>query len=103
VNETVTFDTPQEKYHYVNDMFSRIARRYDLMNRVMTVGQVIRWSRLVIEAANLPDDGALLDIATGTGDIAFEVLRKHPRLELVVGADFTLPMMHVGQRRAKDR
>jgi demethylmenaquinone methyltransferase/2-methoxy-6-polyprenyl-1,4-benzoquinol methylase len=99
----VTFDTPQEKYTYVNDMFSRIARRYDLMNRVMTVGQDIRWRKLVVEAAQLPERGSLLDIATGTGDIAFEALRQNPRLSQVVGADFTLPMMHVGQERAKTR
>jgi demethylmenaquinone methyltransferase/2-methoxy-6-polyprenyl-1,4-benzoquinol methylase len=103
-DKPVTFDTPQEKYTYVNDMFGRIAQRYDLMNRVMTAGQDIRWRRLVVKAAALPDQGgSLLDIATGTGDIAFEAWRQHPHLDLVVGADFTLPMMHVGQRRVKAR
>lgn len=95
----MTFNSPTEKHQYVNAMFARIARRYDTMNRVMTAGQDKRWRKLLIEQAQLPPNGKLLDIATGTGDIAFEALRQHPNLDYVVGADFTLPMMHVGQDR----
>ncbi len=95
----MTFTSPTEKRQYVNDMFARIAHRYDLMNRIMTAGQDKRWRKLLIQQAQLPPNGRLLDIATGTGDIAFEALRQHPALTHVVGADFTLPMMHVGQDR----
>jgi demethylmenaquinone methyltransferase/2-methoxy-6-polyprenyl-1,4-benzoquinol methylase len=69
------------------------------MNRVMTLGQDKYWRRLLVEQAKLPPGGLLLDLATGTGDIAFEALRQHHHLRHVVGADYTLPMMHVGQRR----
>lgn len=86
----------QEKYDYVKDMFGRIAKRYNLMNRLMTLGQDQRWRRFVVKTANLPDHGALLDLATGTGDIAFEALKKTPTAQ-VIGADFSLPMMFVGQ------
>ena len=99
----MTFNSAEEKYTYVNEMFGRIAHRYDLMNKIMTGGQDVRWRKLVVAAANLPPGGKLLDIATGTGDIAFEALRRHPDLSLVVGADFTLPMMRVGQQRANGR
>jgi demethylmenaquinone methyltransferase/2-methoxy-6-polyprenyl-1,4-benzoquinol methylase len=95
----MTFNSPAEKKQYVNTMFARIARRYDLMNRIMTGGQDRRWRRLLIKQAQLPAQGKLLDIATGTGDIAFEALKQHPHLGHVVGADFTLPMMRVGQQR----
>jgi demethylmenaquinone methyltransferase/2-methoxy-6-polyprenyl-1,4-benzoquinol methylase len=95
----MTFETASQKHHYVNHMFSRIAHRYDLMNRVMTGGQDVRWRKLLIDQAQLPPNGSLLDIATGTGDIAFEALQQHPGLERVVGADFTLPMMKVGRQR----
>ncbi len=97
----MTFNSAEEKRSYVNEMFGRIAQRYDLMNKIMTAGQDARWRKLVIKAANLPSQGRLLDIATGTGDIAFEALRLHPDLSLAVGADFTLPMMQVGQSRNK--
>lgn len=95
----MTFNSASEKHHYVNQMFARIAHRYDLMNRVMTIGQDKQWRKLLIEQAQLPPNGTLLDIATGTGDIAFEALHQHPNLNQVVGADFTLPMMHIGQQR----
>lgn len=95
----MTFETPAQKQQYVNNMFARIAHRYDLMNRLMTAGQDKRWRKLLIERAQLPPGGRLLDIATGTGDIAFEALRRQPRLNQVVGADFTLPMMRVGRQR----
>ncbi len=99
----MTFNSPAEKQQYVNEMFARIAHRYDLMNRVMTAGQDKRWRRLLIEQAQLPPNGKLLDIATGTGDIAFEALRQQPALSQVVGADFTLPMMQVGRQRWQKR
>jgi demethylmenaquinone methyltransferase/2-methoxy-6-polyprenyl-1,4-benzoquinol methylase len=95
----MTFNSPTEKKQYVNTMFARIAGRYDLMNRVMTGGQDIRWRKLMVQQAQLPSGGRFLDIATGTGDVAFEALRQQPDLAHVVGADFTLPMMHVGQKR----
>ncbi len=95
----MTFNSPTEKKAYVNTMFARIARRYDLMNRVMTGGQDVRWRKLLVQRAQLPAQGRLLDIATGTGDVAFEALKQHPSLAHVVGADFTLPMMRVGQER----
>ncbi len=96
----MSFETPAEKQRYVREMFGRIAPRYDLMNRIMTLGRDKRWRKLLVQQAHLPPQGRLLDIATGTGDIAFEALRQQPNLGQVVGADFNLPMMRVGQQRA---
>lgn len=99
----MTFKSATEKHQYVNTMFARIAHRYDMMNRIMTGGQDKRWRKLLIQQAHLPPGGKLLDIATGTGDIAFEALRQHPDLAQVVGADFTLPMLREAQRRSEGR
>ncbi len=90
--------TGEERARYVQGMFTRIAARYDLMNRLMTVGQDRRWRRVVIQEARLPAGGRLLDIATGTGDIALEGLRLVPELA-AFGGDFTLEMMRVGRVR----
>ncbi|MFN8459594.1 MAG: class I SAM-dependent methyltransferase [Anaerolineae bacterium] len=95
----MSFNSSTEKHQYVNDMFGRIAHRYDTMNRVMTGGQDRRWRKLLIQQAHLPPQGKMLDIATGTGDIAFEALRQQPGLSQVVGADFTLPMLREARRR----
>ena len=92
--------TGQERSNYVQDMFGRIAGRYNVMNRVMTFGQDMRWRRYVVKQAQLPQNGALLDLATGTGDIAFEAKEAVPSAK-VIGADFALPMMVVGQKEPR--
>ena len=86
----------KERAAYVQGMFDRIAGRYNLMNRLMTGGQDIRWRRFVVKQAALKPGDWLLDLATGTGDIAFEALRAVGDLH-VVGGDFSLGMMLVGQ------
>ncbi len=89
--------TGEERAKYVQNMFARIAGRYDTMNRLMTFGQDIRWRRFVIKQANLPENGRLLDIATGTGDIAHEGLKQVPGLQ-AIGGDFTIEMMLAGKQ-----
>jgi len=88
----------KDRSQYVQGMFDRIAERYNLMNRIMTGGQDMKWRRFVVEQAQLPSNGTLLDLATGTGDIAFEALKQTPSAQ-VVGADFALQMMVVGKRQ----
>jgi demethylmenaquinone methyltransferase/2-methoxy-6-polyprenyl-1,4-benzoquinol methylase len=92
----------QERANYVQEMFGRIAGRYNIMNRIMTFGQDMSWRRFVVKQANLPAKGALLDLATGTGDIAFEAKESHPDAH-VIGADFALPMMFVGQNEPRGK
>ena len=87
----------QERAAYVQDMFGRIAARYNLMNRLMTFGQDMKSRRFVARQANLKAGDKLLDLATGTGDIAFEALKASPGIQ-VVGGDFSLPMMRVGMK-----
>ena len=87
----------QERAQYVQSMFARIAGRYDLMNRLMTAGQDIKWRRYVIQQARLPENGRLLDIATGTGDIALEGLQQTAGLQ-AVGGEFTVEMMQAGKQ-----
>ncbi|MBI5828330.1 MAG: class I SAM-dependent methyltransferase [Chloroflexi bacterium] len=66
----MTHLTGPARAQYVQSMFARVAGKYDLMNRLMTGGQDLRWRKMVIALAALPSGGALLDLGTGTGDIA---------------------------------
>ena len=89
--------TGQERATYVQNMFTQIAKRYDLMNRLMTGFQDVRWRKQVIRLARLTNNASLLDLGTGTGDLAREALTQFPQAK-VIAADFTLEMMRVGQK-----
>jgi demethylmenaquinone methyltransferase / 2-methoxy-6-polyprenyl-1,4-benzoquinol methylase len=93
---------PAEKPRYVNQMFARIAPTYDRMNRLMTLGQDQRWRRALLDLADLPPHGTLLDVGAGTGDIAYAAQALLPGAQ-AVAADFTYEMMAVGQRRSTPR
>jgi demethylmenaquinone methyltransferase/2-methoxy-6-polyprenyl-1,4-benzoquinol methylase len=79
-------------------MFTRIAPRYDLMNRLMTAGQDVRWRREVVQRTELPQGGRLLDLGAGTGDLTLEARRQYPGCH-AVAADFTIQMMRFGKQR----
>ena len=89
--------TGQDRAKYVQNIFTRIARRYDIMNRLMTGGQDVRWRKKVIELARLNIRSSLLDLGTGTGDLAREALAQFPQSK-IIAADFTLEMMRMGQK-----
>lgn len=82
----------------VRTMFDRIARRYTLMNSLITFGRDASWRRAVVSESGLAPGKRLLDAATGTGDIALEALRRVEGLQ-AVGADFSREMMRVGRTR----
>jgi len=83
-------------------MFGQISDRYDLMNRFMALGQDRAWRRQAVSAAALPPGGLLLDVGSGTGDIALEALRSDSTLR-VIAVDFSSQMMQVGRRRPGGR
>ncbi len=93
----MTYLSGKERGEYVQEMFTRIAHRYDLLNRLMTAGQDIRWRRMVIEKIGLKPGFRVLDLGAGTGDLAREATKQEPEAK-VLAADFTMEMMRVGHR-----
>ena len=92
----------RERARQVQEMFARITRRYDLMNRVMTGGRDQAWRRETAAQLGQSVEGLILDLATGTGDLAFAVRQLHPRAH-VVAADFSATILREGVRKAKAR
>ncbi len=84
-------------------MFSRITRRYDLMNRVMTGGRDQAWRRETAKHLVLGDAPThVLDLATGTGDLAFAVRERFPNAR-VSAFDFSETILREGARKGAER
>ena len=87
------------KQQYVADLFARIARRYDLMNDLMTAGLHRRWKGQTAQLAAEGLAGKALDIATGTGDLALALSRR-PGIDYVVGVDLLPEMAALAGKKA---
>ena len=87
-----------EKRRYVAEMFARISPRYDLMNSLMTGGLHHRWKRATARLTAGSAAGPALDVATGTGDLAF-ALADCANITEVVGVDLLPEMLTIANRR----
>jgi len=97
-SSSLTVSPPPDKARRVRAMFGAIARRYDLMNRLMTGGRDGAWRREAVALAALPAGGRALDVGTGTGDFLPLLSRAAPGV-FAVGADFTWEMMLAGREK----
>src|SRR3990170_4729145 len=93
-------DLTPEKARYVQEMFTRIARRYDLMNSLMTGGRHQAWRRAAARLAESQPGGLALDVAVGTGDLALAFLSA-THVRRVVGVDFSNGMLQVGREKLR--
>jgi len=92
----------EDKQALVDDVFHSVARRYDLMNDLMSFGLHRAWKDALITALNPPKRApfALLDVAGGTGDIAFRALEAGGDQTRVTVCDINPDMLAVGRERA---
>jgi demethylmenaquinone methyltransferase/2-methoxy-6-polyprenyl-1,4-benzoquinol methylase len=90
-----------EKTQRVRDVFRRVAKNYDLMNDLMSLGIHRLWKDHLIWGLDLAPNSHVLDVAGGTGDIAFRLLKTYPHLNLhVTLCDLTPEMIEQGRDRA---
>src|SRR5947208_7546442 len=87
----------------VRAMFDRIAGLYDRMNTVMTAGLHHHWRRRAADLAALRPGDRALDVATGTGDLAFELAGRVAPGGEVVATDFSERMLDVARAKASSR
>jgi len=94
-----------EKQALVNDVFHKVAKRYDIMNDVMSAGLHRPWKDAMIAALNprKDPDYKVLDVAGGTGDIAFRIVEASNRLAHATVLDINGSMLGVGAERAKKK
>lgn len=92
----------RDKQRYVSEMFARIAGSYDLMNTLMTGGLHLRWKEKTARLTTGGLTGKALDVATGTGDLAFSLARCRG-VEDVVGVDLLPQMVSLAQDKANTK
>lgn len=94
-----------EKQARVNDVFHAVARRYDLMNDLMSAGLHRLWKEAMVASLRVPQGRAFthLDVAGGTGDVAFRVLDSGSEQTAVTILDINPDMLAVGRERAEER
>ena len=96
----------EDKQGRVNDVFHSVARRYDLMNDLMSGGLHRAWKDALVTAVNPPKSErpfALLDLAGGTGDVAFRVADAGGAGTRVTVCDINTDMLEVGRERTRQR
>jgi demethylmenaquinone methyltransferase/2-methoxy-6-polyprenyl-1,4-benzoquinol methylase len=93
----------EDKQSLVDDVFHSVARRYDLMNDLMSGGLHRAWKDVLVNTVNPPKSGrpfVMLDLAGGTGDVAFRVVQAGGAATQVTVADINPEMLAVGRARA---
>jgi demethylmenaquinone methyltransferase / 2-methoxy-6-polyprenyl-1,4-benzoquinol methylase len=86
----------------VREIFATIPGRYDLLNRVLSLRRDVAWRRFAVRKMRFFDTCRLLDVATGTADLAIEAAMRHPEIR-VTGIDFVAGMLAPGRKKIADR
>ena len=94
---------PHDERRVVAAMFGRIAKRYDLVNRLLSMGLDGSWRRFAARQTRLRPGDRALDVATGTADLAFELRKRVGSTGQVVGLDLTRQMLVLGRGKVSRR
>ena len=82
-------------------LFNNLAKRYDFFNRVISLGMQTRVKKKSLKLLNIEDGSNVLDICTGTGDLAFFINKINPNLN-ITGIDFSEKMLEIARNKQKD-
>lgn len=94
-------DSSLNKKEQVEQMFDNISGNYDGLNRVISFGIDVKWRKKVIELVKAASPDSVLDIATGTGDLAISMTNTNA--SRIVGLDISEGMLDVGRKKIKDK
>ena len=100
--ERVEVSAPDKTPSRIAGMFDAIAPRYDLLNHLLSAGRDRRWRIRAIEALNLPRDARVVDLCTGTADLAIQSTIGRPGVR-VLGVDFADAMLRLGAGKVRER
>lgn len=82
-------------------MFSKVPHKYDLLNRLLTLGLDQRWRKKAARVCLEPTPQRIMDLCSGTGDLAIEIAKYAKPENKIIAADFCEPMLEVAEHKAK--
>ena len=85
----------------VEKMFNNISKEYDILNRVISFGIDVSWRKKIVKILKSKDPSTILDVATGTGDLAIAMVKTNA--QKIIGLDISKGMLDVGIEKIKDR
>lgn len=98
--QVTPYQSEENKKNQVRDMFNNIAVRYDFLNRMLSLGIDKGWRKKAIKLINNKTPLHILDVATGTGDLAIEMVKTYPQAQ-VKGLDLAVKMLNIGEEKAE--
>src|SRR6201996_6885726 len=104
MSKTITpyHDEAGTKKEQVADMFNNISKTYDLLNHLLSLGIDVVWRKKAINELKKDQPQLILDVATGTGDFAFEAL-SILKPEKIIGVDISRGMLDIAQQKIEKR
>ena len=97
---TTIHDAPVDKTgHRVRDMFRQVAPRYDAMNHLLSLNIDRYWRSAAVKALRIQGSAPILDLCTGTGDLAFAIEKQTAGKIAVVGSDFCHAMLQIAREK----
>jgi demethylmenaquinone methyltransferase/2-methoxy-6-polyprenyl-1,4-benzoquinol methylase len=85
----------------IRDMFDSIAPRYDFLNRLLSLGIDRRWREFAVKQIKFTETGKILDVATGTADVALQIAKVTPDSVTITGIDFSEQMIELGKAKVQ--
>lgn len=99
--EVTPYHTQDTKKEQVRTMFNSVAHKYDLLNKLLSFGIDKIWRRITIKELKKINPKTVLDIATGTGDVAIAAIAANP--DKIIGVDISEGMMEIGRKKIAER
>ncbi|MEL7123128.1 MAG: bifunctional demethylmenaquinone methyltransferase/2-methoxy-6-polyprenyl-1,4-benzoquinol methylase UbiE, partial [Bacteroidota bacterium] len=100
--EVTPYQSSDSKKNQVRSMFNNIAKRYDFLNRLLSLGIDRGWRKKAIQLINAKKANNILDVATGTGDLAIELAQNFPKAS-IHGLDLAAEMLAVGEEKIQGK
>lgn len=88
-----------KKGEHIREMFDSIAHRYDFLNRLLSLGIDRRWRKFAVKLIKFDAAGKILDVATGTADVALQIAAATPSSVTITGIDFSEQMIMLGKEK----